>query len=193
MFDGNTSDAAVFIEDLRARGSFAMVVLTPSVDPQLLVSGLSTRAEGVACGHRRGAAAAVVRGRCESRPHGDIDGKRGDSRLVEHVNTNGAAYGTAATRTFKEEAVPTQPEPCTESGVQRSDAFPARVAGRRSRLSYALLAGAIAGCLLTVATAVWLARDEAMISISAWEFATAVAIVYALERPWRVADIAPDR
>lgn len=45
IFDGTTSEATVFIEDLRARGSFAMVVLTPSVDPQLLARSLTPGAK----------------------------------------------------------------------------------------------------------------------------------------------------
>lgn len=45
IFDGNTSEATLFIEDLRARGSFAMVVLTSSVHPELLAKELSPRAK----------------------------------------------------------------------------------------------------------------------------------------------------
>jgi hypothetical protein len=38
VFDGTTRDAVVFVETLRARGSFAMVVVTPSVDARELAT-----------------------------------------------------------------------------------------------------------------------------------------------------------
>jgi hypothetical protein len=41
VFEGSTSDARTFIEALRARGSFAMVVLTSAVDAKRLAKTLS--------------------------------------------------------------------------------------------------------------------------------------------------------
>ena len=92
------------------------------------------------------------------------------------METNGAVCGTISTKNVREEAVLAQIEQRTEFENRPDDAFLAGVAAERARLSYALLPGAIAGCLLAIATVVWFARDQAMTSICVWELATVAAI-----------------
>ena len=92
------------------------------------------------------------------------------------METNGAVCGTISTKNVREEAVLAQIEQRTEFENRPDDAFLAGVAAERARSSYALLPGAIAGCLLAIATVVWFARDQAMTSICVWELATVAAI-----------------